>query len=103
MEDIWKQPGDITEIQSKDYNLEFSSKFIEDASFMRLRDISLGYGLPSSLVQKMHLERLRVYGRVQNLLTWTSWQGFDPEDDNNIASYEYPTPTIFTIGLDVNF
>ena len=103
MEDIWKQPGDVTDIQSKDYVLEFSSKFIEDASFMKLRDINIGYTVPTSFSKKMKLEKFRVYGRVQNLLTWTSWQGFDPEDSNNLASYEYPTPTILTFGLDVNF
>jgi len=103
MEDIWKQPGDITEIQSKDYSLNFSSKFIEDASFIKLRDINVGYTLPSSFVKRYRMDKLRFYGRVQNLLTWTSWQGFDPEDDNNVAHYEYPTPVIMTFGLDVNF
>jgi len=103
MEDIWKQPGDVTEIQSKDYVLEFSSKFIEDASFLKLRDINFGYTVPSSFTQKYKMEKLRFYGRVQNILTWTSWQGFDPEDSNNLASYEYPTPIIMTFGLDVNF
>ena len=103
MENIWKQPGDLTEIQSKDYILEFSSKFIEDASFIKLRDVSLGYTVPQYYSQKIRLTDLRIYGRVQNLKTWTKWQGFDPEDSNNIATFEYPTPTIFTIGLDVKF
>ncbi|MEN8137555.1 MAG: TonB-dependent receptor [Bacteroidota bacterium] len=103
MNDIWKEPGDITDIQGKSYNLEFTSKFIEDASFLKLRDISIGYNVPNAIASKVKMQKLRVYGRVQNLLTWTSWTGFDPEDDNNIAQYEYPTPTIFTFGLDVNF
>jgi hypothetical protein len=41
--------------------------------------------------------------QAQNLVTWTKFTGFDPEDDNNIAQYEYPTPRIFTFGIDVKF
>jgi hypothetical protein len=103
MEDMWKQPGDVTQIQAPNYNLEFTSKFIENASFLRLRDVNLGYTLPKELSNRIKMEKLRVYARVQNLFTWTEWQGFDPEDSNNIAAYEYPTPTTFSFGLDVNF
>ena len=41
--------------------------------------------------------------QAQNLATWTNWTGFDPEDNNNIAQYEYPTPRTYTFGLQVTF
>jgi hypothetical protein len=49
------------------------------------------------------LNGARIFVQAQNLYTWTKWTGFDPEDDNNIAAYEYPTPRIYTLGLNVNF
>ena len=96
--------GDVTEIQSNLYPRQFSSKDIEDASFTKWRNINVGYTLPKKYIDSVKfLESLRIYGQVQNLKTWTNFTGFDPEDDNNIAGYEYPMPTIYTLGLDIKF
>ena len=46
---------------------------------------------------------IKLHVQAQNLYTWTNFTGFDPEDSNNIASYEYPTPRTFTLGLDLKF
>lgn len=101
---MWQNPGDITEVQSFQYNREFSSKDIEDASFLRLRNIEIGYNLSKKAIDRIKLiQSFRVYLQAQNLVTWTKFTGFDPEDDNNIAQYEYPTPKIFTFGIDVKF
>jgi TonB-dependent starch-binding outer membrane protein SusC len=101
---MWKNPGDITDIQHFSFNREFSSKDIEDASFLRLRNIEIGYSLSrKALEQIKFISGFRVYVQGQNLYTWTKFTGFDPEDDNNIAQYEYPTPRVFTFGLDVKF
>ena len=101
---MWQNPGDITEIQSFKYNREFSSKDIEDASFLRLRNITVAYNLPKRFIDKMKgIQGIRLYGQAENFATWTRFTGFDPEDDNNIASYEYPTPKIVTFGVDVKF
>ncbi|MFD2891667.1 SusC/RagA family TonB-linked outer membrane protein [Flavobacterium chuncheonense] len=101
---MWQNPGDITEVQSFQYNREFSSKDIEDASYIRFRNVQVGYTLPKKFTDSIkYIDGLRVYAQAQNLATWTKFTGFDPEDDNNIAQYEYPTPKIFTFGVDVKF
>nr|WP_321409277.1 TonB-dependent receptor [uncultured Carboxylicivirga sp.] len=104
MLDIWRQPGDVTEIQGVHSPRQFSSKDLEDASYIRLRNLVLAYNLPPTLLKKSgFINSLRVYAQAQNLLTWTKWTGFDPEDSNNIATYEYPTPRVFSVGLDLTF
>ena len=104
MNTMWKQPGDITEIQSNLYPREFSSKDIEDASFTKWRNLTVGYTLPKKYADTIgFFNSFRIYGQVQNLKTWTNFTGFDPEDDNNIAGYEYPMPTIYTFGLNIKF
>jgi TonB-linked SusC/RagA family outer membrane protein len=101
---MWQNPGDITEVQSYKFNREFSSKDIEDASYIRFRNIQVGYTLPKKFTDSIkYIDGLRLYAQAQNLATWTKFTGFDPEDDNNIAQYEYPTPKIFTFGVDVKF
>jgi TonB-linked SusC/RagA family outer membrane protein len=104
MNTMWQQPGDVTEIQSYLYPRQFSSKDIEDASFTKWRNLTVGYTLPKKYMKGFDLfESLRIYGMVQNLKTWTNFTGFDPEDNNNIAGYEYPMPTIYTFGLNIQF
>ncbi|MBK9223799.1 MAG: hypothetical protein IPO23_02435 [Flavobacterium sp.] len=98
------KPGDITEVQSYKYQREFSSKDIEDASYLRLKNITAAYNLPKSIFDRVKgIKGVRLYAQAENLATWTKFTGFDPEDDNNIATYEYPTPRIVTFGVDVKF
>jgi len=104
MNTMWQNPGDVTEIQSNIYPREFSSKDIEDASFTKWRNLTVGYTLPKKYADTISFfDSFRIYGQVQNLKTWTNFTGFDPEDDNNIAGYEYPMPTIYTLGLNIKF
>ncbi|MCC5929915.1 MAG: TonB-dependent receptor [Cyclobacteriaceae bacterium] len=104
MLDMWKQPGDITDIQSFRYPREFSSKDIEDASFLRLRNVVLSYNVPGKLLNQVgFIKNARVFAQGQNLLTFTNFNGFDPEDSNNIAQYEFPASRILTLGIDVTF
>lgn len=104
MLNMWQQPGDVTDVQSYLYNREFTSKDIEDASFTRWRNLTISYNLPAKHLEKIkYLSGIRVYGQVQNLYTWTNFTGFDPEDDNNIAQYEYPTPRTISLGFDLKF
>lgn len=101
---MWQNPGDITEVQSYKYQREFSSKDIEDASYLRLKNITAAYNLPKSIFDRVKgIKGVRLYAQAENLATWTKFTGFDPEDDNNIATYEYPTPRIVTFGVDVKF
>jgi TonB-linked SusC/RagA family outer membrane protein len=101
---MWSKPGDITDIQSGLFQRQFSSKDIQDASYLRFRNLQLAYTIPSDLIKRTKsISALRVYVQGQNLYTWTNWTGFDPEDNNNIAGYEYPVPRTFTFGLDITF
>jgi len=102
MNTVWQQPGDVTEIQATNTQRNFSSKDIEDASFLRFRNVQASYSLPTSLMDKINgVRSLQLYAQGVNLYTWTQWQGFDPEDNNNIGQYEYPTPQTFTFGLNL--
>lgn len=101
---FWKRPGDVAATQSALYQNQFSSKLIQDASFLRLRNITMSYTFPSALLGNMkHFSSIRVYVLGQNLLTWTKWKGLDPEDDNNISLSEYPNPRAITAGIDITF
>jgi hypothetical protein len=101
---MWSKPGDITDIQSPVFQREFSSKDIQDASYIRFRNLNLSYTFNNNVIQGLKvLSGARLFLQVQNLYTWTSWTGFDPEDNNNIAAYEYPTPRTYTVGINVNF
>ncbi len=104
MLNMWTAPGQVTDIQSPVTQRQFTSKDIQDASFLRFRNLQASYTLPASILGKQKfISSVRVYGQAQNLYTWTKWTGFDPEDDNNIAAYEYPIPRIYTLGIDVSF
>ncbi|MET0393923.1 MAG: SusC/RagA family TonB-linked outer membrane protein [Chitinophagaceae bacterium] len=100
---FWKKPGDITTTPGAQYSVNFSSKFIHDASFMRLRDITLSYTLPNSSLGKV-VSSARVFVQGSNLFMWTKWRGRDPEAGAvNLNISEYPNPRAFTAGLDITF
>jgi TonB-linked SusC/RagA family outer membrane protein len=86
-----------------------STFLLEDGSYFKLKDLQLGYSLPSSLVSKLNAQRIRVYFQATNLFTITGYNGLDPElstgNDRGIGvdSGIYPTSRIYTAGLDVNF
>lgn len=88
-----------------------SSLFVEDGSFIRLKNITLGYTLPSKLLESMKIQNLRVYAGVQNLLTITDYKGYDPEarsgDSNRytpgVDTGAFPIPRTYTFGFNLNF
>lgn len=102
MLNIWQQPGDITDIQSPQFARQFSSKDIEDASYLRFRNLVVSYNIPGRVFNN-EIRGMRLFVQGQNLYTWTKFTGFDPEDFNNISQYAYPLPRIFTGGIDINF
>lgn len=90
---------------------QFSSRFIFDASFFRIRNITLGYTVPSSLTKKVRLQNARIYLSAQNLHTFSKYFGYDPEV-NQLANNEnalgldqgtYPTPRTFSAGINIGF
>ena len=104
----WQRPGDITDIPAFFVNgqpvqRQFGSNDIEDASFVRLRDLTIAYSVPSKYLEKTVFKGIRVYARGVNLITFTEFTGLDPEDSNNISQFEYPNARQYTFGLDVDF
>jgi TonB-linked SusC/RagA family outer membrane protein len=101
----WRKPGDVTNIQRFGSARQFSSKDIQDASYVRLRNINIGYMVPARTLQGItdKITSMTFFIQGQNLYTWTSWRGFDPEDNNNIATFEYPSNRIITFGLNLGF
>jgi hypothetical protein len=86
-----------------------SDYFLEDASFLRLRNLQLGYTLPQKLAAAMRLDRLRVYAGAYNLLTFTKYTGFDPDLSNTgifsrgVDRGYYPMSRSYVFGLNIGF
>jgi TonB-linked SusC/RagA family outer membrane protein len=104
LEDRWKAPGDNAILQRFDVPRNFTSKDIQDASFLRLRNITLGYNVPKSILEKTKfVKNVRVFVQGQNLFTWTKWRGLDPENNSVSGRFQYPNTRTYTAGLNVNF
>lgn len=87
-------------------NLAFdgnSDRFIVDASYLRLRNVQIGYSLPKKMLSGTFIDSLSVYVQGENLVTFSKWRGWDPESNRAGDQYQYPTPRIYTLGLDVKF
>lgn len=102
--DRWKKPGDITDIPRYDVVAQLDDRFLENTSFLRLKNLTLAYSLPQSLLKKSNFfTAARVYLQGQNLLTWTGFTGLDPEVASNIYRAQYPASRQFTLGVEVSF
>ena len=102
---FWQKPGDIVNTPSPLYGTNFSSKIIHDASFLRLRDVRLGYTVPRVKLEKLKfVSNINFYVQGSNLFLWTKWRGRDPEAGaTNINLSEFPNPRTITAGLDITF
>lgn len=100
----WKKPGDITDVPRYGIYAEEDDRFIEDASFLRLKNVMLAYTFTPNFLKKTRvIEGLRIYGQAQNLLTFTKYTGFDPENPSQLSMGDYPQSKQFIFGLDVTF
>ena len=89
-------------------NWQVSDLYIVDGSYLRLKNISLGYTLPRNLTRQISIERLRFFVMAENLVTWTKNWGFDPEISSGgkslgIDKGVYPQARIWTVGLNLTF
>ena len=108
----WQNPGDVTRIQRLTWappNRSWpSSRTIYDAQFIRMRDVTLGYNLPTSLLKKWKLGSFRIYAKGTNLLTFTDYPGWDPEYNRDGAGNVgqgkswLPSPQAQTISFGAN-
>lgn len=103
--DRWQEPGDKSSVQK--FTQSSSSSYlrwinsdgaIEDTSFIRLKNVSLSYNLPALLIQKIKLNRCKVFVQGQNLITLTKYKGFNPET----GSLSLPPLKVFTAGLSIS-
>lgn len=92
-------------------NMRISDRYIEDASYLRFQNVSLGYIMPARIVNLWGIDNMKISANVQNLLTLTNYSGFDPEigasqTSSNVYGLDngrYPAPRIYTLGLNVSF
>ena len=125
----WQKPGDITDIprlttysgdpdvnggSANNYGgnvANLSSRYLEDGSFIRLKNVSLSYTVPGKITKKWGISNLKLYVSGSNLLTITNYKGLDPEvssqgSNQNTAGYDWatvPQSKTFTTGLNVTF
>ncbi len=89
---------------TSDHNYLFSDRFVEDGSFIRLQNVSLGYVFPKKWLEGAGISLLKLYVNLQNVYTWTNYSGYDPEvGTSGIDNGRYPSPRIYTIGLNLTF
>ncbi|MDQ3697840.1 MAG: TonB-dependent receptor [Gemmatimonadota bacterium] len=113
----WQQPGDITNVPRASFDglsgaRDVSSRFIEDGSYIRFQELSLGYRLPSAFATRANLTTARLFVSARNLKTWTDYLGYNP-DVNSLGSgvnislgtdfYAYPLARTITIGISGDF
>lgn len=125
--DRWQKPGDVTDIprmttfrddptannsSANNYvgNVaSLSSRYLQDASFIRLKNVSFGYNLPSATAEKIGFKKVRAYVQLSNVFTITNYNGLDPEvsatgGNQNTAGYDWattPQPRTFQLGVQV--
>lgn len=124
MLNYWQQAGDNPEVPRLDSdngnnNLRFSDRYVKNGSYFRLKNIQLGYTLPSSISERMGIERFRIYLAGQNILSIHNYPGFDPEigsgrdqgtsteDKGNldigIDRGMYPIAKMYSVGINITF
>jgi TonB-linked outer membrane protein, SusC/RagA family len=110
----WTGPGTSNTvpraISGNTYNTYNSTRYLEDGSYIRLRNISLGYNFPKKLLYRLRLERLRIYAQADNLLLLTNYSGIDPEVNDNLDpkylgddNLVMPQLRTFNIGINLTF
>lgn len=108
----WTPANTQTEVKAayQDPAITLADRFIEDGSYVRLKNISLGYTFPKALLQRANIRNLRVYVSAQNAYTWTNYTGFDPEVSLNgqslisrgVDSGVYPNNSSYQVGLTLS-
>ena len=109
----WRSPGDYTTVPKpeKDNYPVISSRFVEDGSWLKIRNVRLGYSFPEKWISRIKLRSLSVYVSADNLVTWTNYSGLDPEVNiggtsataMSIDQGVVPHPRTYVFGVNVVF
>ncbi|NTE03230.1 TonB-dependent receptor [Agrobacterium tumefaciens] len=110
----WNRPGDITSVPEprlgSGNGVGFSTRYISDGNYVRLKTLTLGYTFPASVLTKIKLSKLRLYATAQNLATITGYKGWDPEVNADYQStninqgvdfYSAPQPRVISLGINI--
>lgn len=112
--DRWRNPGDIVKypvarengtgyFEAEGWSDVNSSNSLFDASYIRLKNIRVSYNLPPTIVEKLNLSAVRIYGSGLNLMTWTAYPYVDPETVGNESSASFPTALQINGGIELRF
>ncbi|SHF83333.1 TonB-linked outer membrane protein, SusC/RagA family [Mariniphaga anaerophila] len=107
----WRTPGQITDVPKAGFNLQPSSYFVEDGSYLRVKDVTFSYNFQGDVLKRMGVTRLQPYVTASNLLTLTKYSGMDPEVNQwgNSGAVQgidwgtYPHSKAFVFGVNVEF
>lgn len=107
----WRIPGQITDVPKAGFDMKNSTYFVEDGSYLRIKDITLSYDFSGKWMKKVGLTKLQPYFTATNLLTWTKYSGMDPEVNQwgNSGAVQgidwgtYPQTKTFTLGVNIVF
>lgn len=105
MLNVWTKPGDITDIPNADQQPQADSRYLENSSFVRMKNLTLQYDFEKKLINKLGVQGLALHFTGRNLLTFTpsGYTGTDPEYENNGVRFSYPNTRQYEFGLEVTF
>lgn len=103
MLNIWTKPGDITNIPKYGEQPQFDTRLVEDASFLRLKNVTIQYTLPKSLLKRTGIGGVNIFAIGRNLFTWTGYSGYDPEPEVNLVKFNYPNTRQIVFGAEITF
>lgn len=106
MRDVWSSSnpsGSIPDPFGNPINTENSSRYVESGAYLRLKNVQLGYTLPSVWTEKIRMCRCRIYVSGSNLLTFTKYTGYDPEVGGGVDYGNYPQSRTLMLGVNINF
>lgn len=106
---VWTKPGDVTDIPNQfdlygqPQEVQSDSRFVENASYLRLKNLTLTYSLPRKWLSAASLQDVTLRFTSRNLFTITDFTGADPEYENNVIQFSYPNTRQFEFGVEVTF
>ena len=104
MLNVWTTPGQVTNIPAYGYSVQFDDHLVENASFLRMKNLTIQYSLPRAWMNRVPvLQGAKVFGIARNLFTITPFKGYDPEPDINLVQFNYPNSRQFVMGLELTF
>ena len=102
---FWREPGQVTDVPAlgEDLYLGEDTSWLEDASFTRLKNLTVAYDFPTTLVNKWGLKGLQLHFTGRNLWTITNFSGYDPEPQTNMFQFQFPNTRQYEYGVEVSF